>query len=84
MLQLRRLANGLLYTDKGQILTAVIIGLGLSLMFQRVCKDKKSCVLIYAPPLAEVREAVYKIDGECFKYAAKDAACMPEAIGPAP
>lgn len=83
-MQLRRLANSLLYTDKGQIITAVIIGLGLSLMFQRVCKDKKSCILIYAPPLVEVHAATYKIDGECFAYAAKEAKCTPAAIGPAP
>lgn len=54
-------------TSSGSIIVSVIIGLGLASFFRKVCKDGR-CVVIKGPDVQEIRDKVYKIDNECYKY----------------
>ena len=54
-------------TSSGSIIVSVIIGLGLASFFRKVCKDGR-CVVIKGPDVQEIRDKVYKIDDECYKY----------------
>lgn len=54
-------------TSTGSIIVSVIIGLGLASFFRKVCKDGR-CVVIKGPDVQEIRDKVYKIDNECYKY----------------
>ena len=54
-------------TSSGSIIVSVIIGLGLAAFFRKVCKDGR-CVVIKGPDVQEIRDKVYKIDNECYKY----------------
>ena len=80
MSRMRVAVDYLLYDKKGQVVVSIILGLGFSLMFQRVCKDRTKCIVLYAPPIHEVQNAVYKIDDECYQYTTKEAKCTPSAI----
>lgn len=54
-------------TSAGSVIVSVIIGLGLASFFRKVCKDGR-CVVIKGPDVNEIREKVYKIETECYKY----------------
>lgn len=81
---LRKLADNMLYTYKGQVIIAMILGVGFSLMFQRVCTGKNKCALVFAPPIAEVRSTIFKIDDECYRYSTKKVECVSDALPPMP
>jgi hypothetical protein len=61
------IVSRLFYTDKGSMLFSGILGLALALLFSRVCKDKK-CLIIHAPPNEEIKDSIYQLNGECYKY----------------
>lgn len=71
---LNTVVDRLFYTKQGSILFSGIIGLAIALLFSRVCKDKK-CMIIHAPPMDEMKNNVYKLDSECYKYTAVPAEC---------
>jgi hypothetical protein len=54
-------------TDYGSVIISVILGLGLASIFKKVCKDGR-CVVIRGPPIDEIKNNIYKIDSECYKY----------------
>ena len=56
-----------LNSEEGSILISIIIGLGLASFFRKVCKNGR-CVVIKGPDVNEVRNSVYKIDQNCYKY----------------
>jgi hypothetical protein len=55
--------------EDGRTRTVVsgIIGLGLALLFRSACKGAQ-CVVVKAPPVAELSKYHYKIDSDCYKY----------------
>ena len=57
----------LLYTDFGQIIISVILGLGLATLFRKACEDRK-CIAFEAPPVDEIKDKVYKYDKKCYKF----------------
>ena len=62
----RLIIDKLFYTPHGQIIVSAIIGLGISLLFHRVCKD--NCTAYYAPYIDEVKNEVFKLEDTCYKY----------------
>ena len=50
-----------------QIIISILLGLGLSALFRRVCKDN-NCIAFYAPPLEKFKEKIYKNNSKCVKY----------------
>jgi hypothetical protein len=51
----------------GKILVSVILGFGLATMFAKICKGS-DCVVIQGPPIKEIKENIYRIDDDCYKY----------------
>lgn len=62
---LNNAVDRLFYTKAGSMIFAGIVGLALSLLFSRVCKDKK-CIIIHAPP--DLKDNIYQLDGSCYNY----------------
>jgi len=54
----------------GKVLVSIILGLGLASLFRMSCKGK-NCVIMYAPPISEIKNQVYNYEdtpNNCFKY----------------
>jgi hypothetical protein len=62
-----------MYLDKfvhsytGRIIMSILLGLGLATFFRAVCKGKR-CNIISAPPLEEIDDGIFKMNGKCYKY----------------
>jgi len=63
----QKLTNRLFYVPTGQAFVSALFGLALAMVFQKVCKDRK-CIVITAPPTADISGKIYQFEGECFKY----------------
>ena len=48
-------------------IVSVIIGLGLATMLKQTCKSGR-CVVIKGPKSELIKDKVFKIEGECYKY----------------
>jgi hypothetical protein len=59
----------------GKTIIGVIMGLGLATLFRKTCKDG-SCVIVRGPHANEVKQNVYKTDGDaCYMYTQRPAKC---------
>lgn len=72
MLQL----TNFIHTKTGRVLMSILLGLGLSTFFRRVCKGKR-CVIMRAPPQNEMDGKVYKYGEQCYKTTLTAAKCDP-------
>jgi hypothetical protein len=54
------------HSDTGKIVMSILLGVGLSTLFRAVCKGKR-CRVLAAPPIEEIDNQIYKIDGKCYK-----------------
>lgn len=70
---INHIAERLFYTDNGRLFVSAILGLGLALIFRKVCKDKK-CIVIAAPP-PEAMNHIYELEGDCYKYKKQAVPC---------
>ena len=68
------LVKKVLTSNGGSILISVLLGLGLAAMFRRACQGD-GCVVIKSPSLKEVKEHVYKVKSDCYKYTPEVVAC---------
>tara|TARA_Y100000287_G_C14055569_1_gene273412 strand:- start:119 stop:358 length:240 start_codon:yes stop_codon:yes gene_type:complete len=59
--------RNVLHSKSGQIIISVLLGLGLSTLFRKVCKDR-SCIVFNAAPLDKVKDQVFKFGSKCYKY----------------
>jgi hypothetical protein len=64
----------------GSILISVLLGLGLAAMFRRACHGD-GCIVVKSPKMAEVRENVYKIQTDCYRYTPEVVPCPWGGIG---
>lgn len=69
------LFDRILHTDGGQAFVSAILGFGLAVLFQRTCKGA-SCIVIKAPPMEEVIQNTYTLDGDCFQYTPVPTPCV--------
>ena len=56
-----------LKTHTSRIIISIILGLGISSLFRRVCKGR-NCIILKGPSIKETRNSIYGIDGRCYKY----------------
>lgn len=54
-----RVINNLLHTPRGQILLSIILGLGLSTIFRKVCKSNE-CFRFIGPEQNNLRDKIFK------------------------
>ena len=64
----------LLYTDFGQTIISVILGLGLATLFRESCKSQ-NCSIYKSPPLEDVTTKIYKHNGKCYKFKEESTTC---------
>ena len=55
---------------------SVVLGVGLSCMFRRVCKER-NCLVYKAPPLDKIEGKIYKYNNKCYKFTHKAQSCDP-------
>ena len=70
-----RLAERLFYSESGRIVVSVVLALGIAMLFRKVCKDR-SCIVLRAPPLAELNKYFYELEGDCYKYTPYAVPCV--------
>ncbi len=55
------------HTETGKIMMSILLGFGLASLFRTICKEY-NCLEFHAPPLDQINDKIYKINGKCVKY----------------
>lgn len=61
-------------TNIGQYLISIILGLGLSSLFRKVCNNR-DCIVFHAPSLETLNDTTYKYDNKCYKFKEEAVKC---------
>ena len=58
------------YTSNlGKIFLSIILGLGISGLFNNVCDDDDdSCIVVKGPSQEKIKNIVYKFNNKCYRY----------------
>ena len=64
----------LLNTQLGQVFISILLGLGLAMIFRKVCKDK-NCVQFKGPILSDMEGKIYKHGEKCYRYTTEPGKC---------
>jgi hypothetical protein len=64
----------LLYTEMGQVLISILLGLGLATMFRQACSGK-NCLVFNGPVISEIDGKIYKYGEYCHKYELNATSC---------
>lgn len=62
-------------TDAGRIVLSILLGFGLATVFKKACTGNK-CVIVKGPSIKEVKNSIYKIDDDCYKYVPYVSKCV--------
>ena len=63
-----------LYNKYSPFVISIILGIGLSCLFQKVCKDR-NCLIFKAPPLNKIKNKIYKYNNKCYTFDADAMYC---------
>ena len=69
--------RNVLHSHSGQIIISVLLGLGLSTLFRRICNNR-SCMIFKAAPLDKVKGQVFKFGKKCYQYTIDAEKCNKE------
>lgn len=61
-------------TKTGRYLISIILGLGISALFRKVCNDR-DCIIVKGPSTSEILGHVFEFDSKCYKYRVKNTSC---------
>tara|TARA_B100000902_G_C26745419_1_gene638210 strand:+ start:39 stop:284 length:246 start_codon:yes stop_codon:yes gene_type:complete len=64
----------MIYTDFGKYIISILLGIGLSSLFRKACKNR-NCMDFKAPQLVELNEKKYKYDNKCYKLKSEAIKC---------
>ena len=64
----------LLYTPIGKVIISILLGLGLSTLFYRVCEGK-NCITFQGPVISEYHDKIFQHGDQCYKYSVVSAPC---------
>ena len=67
----------LLYSPLGKIIISIILGLGLSAMFRKVCNER-NCIRFSGPSVDDIKDKVYKFNDKCFSFKPTAESCSKE------
>lgn len=70
-MKIERLYNSSL----GKIFLSIIIGLGISGLFNKTCKGSDDCVVVKGPNDKKIKKTVYKYNNKCYVYEKKMLQC---------
>jgi hypothetical protein len=57
----------LIYGKYSPYIISIVLGIGLSCMFRRVCKDR-NCLVYKAPALEKLENKIYKYGKNCYTF----------------
>jgi hypothetical protein len=57
----------LLETSTGRIIISIILGLGLAMLFRKVCDDY-NCIAFKGTSNDDVKDKVFRYNEKCYKY----------------
>lgn len=66
-------------TSTGKIIVSILLGLGLSALFQQACANR-DCIIIKAPDLNTVVSNIFKYNDECYKFKVENTKCQGSVI----
>ena len=46
---------------------SVLLGIGISTLFRKVCKDR-NCLVFKAPSFDKIKDKVFKFNDKCYSY----------------
>ena len=61
-------------TVTGRYIISIILGLGISALFKKVCNER-DFIIVKGPPTNEIVGNIYEFDSKCFKYRVKNTSC---------
>ena len=61
-------------TVTGRYIISIILGLGISALFRKVCNER-DCLIVKGPPTDQIVGNIYEFDSKCFKYRVKNTSC---------
>lgn len=64
----------LIYGDVGKIVISIILGLGLSTLFRKVCKNR-NCIVFKAPDINKIKNQVFKFGDKCYTFSENIESC---------
>jgi len=64
----------LIYGKYSPYLISIVLGVGLSCMFRRVCKER-NCLVYRAPPLDKIENKIYKYNDKCYNFTHEAQSC---------
>lgn len=74
MLDIKSVVSKLMYTKSGQIMFAIVLGIGMAGIFKKTCEGK-TCMVVYGPDVDEVKRTKYRVGEKCFRFKPKQAEC---------
>jgi len=66
--------NDAMSSRSGSLIVSAILGLGLSMIFRKVCKGR-SCIEIRGPKPEELEKKIFGFGKKCYEYKAENVAC---------
>lgn len=73
-MSIEQITQRLFHTEMGHIIISSLFGVGLAFIFSRACKGDH-CVIIRAPDIDEIKNKIFQIQDECYKYTPKIIPC---------
>ena len=64
----------LIYGKHSPYIISVVLGVGLSCMFRRVCKER-NCLVYRAPSLDKIEGKIYKYNNKCYSFSPNAQSC---------
>lgn len=66
--------SSFIHSELGGIIICILWGLGLAMLFRRVCVSRE-CITVYGPKPADLRQKKVRWNDKCYVIEPKDASC---------
>lgn len=58
-----------IHTNSGRFISSILLGLGLSTLFKKICKNN-NCLIYKAPPHGEIIGNTFEYNNKCYIFEA--------------
>ena len=62
------------HTKNGRIILSILLGLGLSSLFRKSCKNR-NCIVFKAPLMKDIKDKTFEFNDKCYKYTETNIKC---------
>ena len=59
--------NRFLHSKNGKIILSIILGVGFSSVFRKICKNKE-CLIFKAPIFDDIKEKIFGFNNKCYTF----------------